>query len=141
VPIDDTHTMQILYRTSPRKPGAAPRPIAVTHRELLDAKGKLLANTIPAQDAVAWVGQGPISDRTREHLATSDRGIVIYHKLLNEQMDRVARGQEPMAVIRDRAVNEPMIKIEREGKTLGAFDSRYGSSFDSLQKGAPVPAK
>jgi 5,5'-dehydrodivanillate O-demethylase len=141
VPLDDTHTAQILYRTSPRKPGAPPLPITVKHRELLDAHGKLIANTIPAQDAVAWVGQGPISDRTREHLATSDRGVVLYHKLLTEQMERVERGLEPMAVIHDRAENEPMIELDREGKTLSAFDSLYDNSFAALQKGADIPAK
>jgi 5,5'-dehydrodivanillate O-demethylase len=141
VPIDDTHTVQILYRTSSRKAGAAPRPIAVARKKLLDENGKLLANTIPAQDALAWVGQGPISDRTREHLATSDRGIVLYHKMLCEQMDRVEQGLEPMAVIRDRAKNEPMIRIWREGKTLAAFESRYENSFNALQPKAPAPAK
>ena len=141
VPIDDTHTIQILYRTSPRKPGAPALPIAVKHRELLDEKGQLIANTIPAQDALAWVGQGPISDRTREHLATSDRGIVIYHKLLLEQVERVERGLDPMGVIRDPAENEPMIELHREGQTLNAFSSRYQNSFDKLQEPVDMPAK
>ena len=136
VPIDDTHTAQILYRTMPRKPGAPPLPIAVKHTPLFDEHGKLIANTIPAQDALAWVGQGPISDRTREHLATSDRGIVLYHKLLSEQMERVEQGLEPMAIIRDRAENEPMIELSREGRTLTAYRSRYDNSFKAIQETA-----
>jgi 5,5'-dehydrodivanillate O-demethylase len=47
---------------------------------------------------LAWVEQGPVSDRAAEHLATSDKGVILYHRLLNEQMDRVERGEEPMAV-------------------------------------------
>ncbi|HVA12509.1 MAG TPA: Rieske 2Fe-2S domain-containing protein [Stellaceae bacterium] len=141
VPIDDTHTVQILYRTSPRKPGAPPLPITVKHVKLFDDQGKIALNTIPAQDALAWVGQGAISDRTREHLATSDRGVALYHKLLLEQVERVERGLEPMAVIRDPAENEPMIELSREARTLDAFGSRYDKPFDRLQERANVPAK
>lgn len=128
-PVDDTHTMQLVYRTMQRKPGAPPRPIAVKHTNVFDAEGKVVMNTILAQDALAWVGQGAISDRTREHLATSDRGIVLYHKLLNEQMERVERGLEPMALVRDRAENEPMIDLARERRPLDPFGSRYDNAF------------
>jgi 5,5'-dehydrodivanillate O-demethylase len=139
VPIDDTHTFQIMYRTVKRKPGAAPVPIKVTYRSMFDERGKLL-NSIPVQDAIAWVGQGPISDRTREHLATSDRGVALYHKMLFEQCDRAEQGLDPMGVIRDPAENEPMIEIKRESATLKAFDSKYENNFRAIQK-APVPAK
>ena len=139
VPIDDTHTYQIMYRTVKRKPGAAPVPIKVTHRSMFDDKGKLL-NTIPIQDAIAWVGQGPVSDRTREHLATSDRGVALYHKMLFEQCERVEQGLDPMCVIRDAAENEPMIEIKRESATLKAFGSKYENNFRAIQN-TPVPAK
>ncbi|HUK61253.1 MAG TPA: Rieske 2Fe-2S domain-containing protein [Stellaceae bacterium] len=141
VPIDDTHTVQILYRTMKRKPGAEPLPIAVKHSKLFDENGRLAANTIPHQDALAWVGQGPISDRTREHLATSDRGVVLYHKLLVDQLERVEQGLDPMGVIRDRAENEPMIVLGREGRTLDAFASRYDSSFGQIREFADTAAK
>jgi len=141
VPIDDTHTVQILYRTAKRKPGAAPMPVTVKHVKLFDENGKIAGNSIPIQDCLAWVGQGPISDRTREHLATSDRGVVLYHKLLLEQADRVERGLEPMAVIRDRDENEPMVRLEREGQTLTAYKSQYDNSFQKLQERADAPAK
>ena len=138
VPVDDTHTMQLVYRTMQRKPGAPPRPIAVKHTNVFDAEGKVVMNTILAQDALAWVGQGAISDRTREHLATSDRGIVLYHKLLNEQMERVERGLEPMALVRDRAENEPMIDLARERRPLDPFGSRYDNAFDKTQELADI---
>ena len=141
IPIDDTHTVQLVYRAQKRKPGAAPQPIAVKHSKVFDDNGKLLVNAILSHDALAWIGQGPIMDRTRENLATSDRGVMLYHKLLNEQMDLVARGVEPMAVIRDRAENEPMIDLHREHKPLSAFDSRYDNSLDLVRKHADVVAK
>jgi 5,5'-dehydrodivanillate O-demethylase len=136
VPVDDTHTMQLLYRTALRKPGAAPKPIPVVHQQLLDDKGRLAANTIPAQDALAWVAQGPVSDRTREHLATSDRGVVMYHNMLLEQAERVEQGLEPMALVRDPAENEPMIRLNREHRTLDAFASRYDNAFGKIEEAA-----
>jgi len=114
VPRDDTHTFHIIYKTMKRKPDAPPRPIHVKRSQLYNADGKIIADNIPVQDMVGWVGQGAISDRTREHLATSDRGVVMYHKLLVEQMERVERGLDPMGVIRDPAENEPMIRLGRE---------------------------
>ena len=50
---------------------------------------------MPKQDMMGWVAQGAISDRTREHLTASDKGVILYHKLLNENMDKVARGEDP----------------------------------------------
>ena len=133
VPIDDTHTIQFAYRTSLRKGGATPRPMAVKHSDLFNEDGKIVADNIPAQDMTGWVGQGPISDRTQEHLASSDKGVVLYRRMLVEQMDRVERGEEPMAVIRDRAENEPMIDIRRERRAWQGFQSQYTNIFGDVE--------
>jgi 5,5'-dehydrodivanillate O-demethylase len=142
VAIDDTRTIQFGYRTSSRAPGAAPRPIAVKHTDLFNEAGKIVADNVPAQDMTAWVGQGPVSDRTREHLATSDRGVALYHKLLMEQMDKVERGEEPMALVRDPAENEPMINLEREQRGIApAFRAEYDSYFEKIETLAELRAK
>jgi 5,5'-dehydrodivanillate O-demethylase len=139
VPIDDTHTIQFGYRTSSRQPGAAPRPNAVKHSNLFNRDGNIIADTVPAQDMTAWVGQGPISDRTREHLASSDRGVALYHQLLMEQMDKVERGEEPMALVRDPAENEPMIEIGRERRGVAsAFRSDYDNYFEKVEAAAQI---
>jgi 5,5'-dehydrodivanillate O-demethylase oxygenase subunit len=130
VPWDDTHTFHIIYKTTKRKPGA-PRPIAVKRSELYNAEGKIIADSIPVQDMVGWVGQGAISDRTREHLATSDRGVMMYHKLLFEQMERVERGLDPMGVIRDRQENEPMVVLGREAAN---GPQAFRTSYDIYSK-------
>jgi 5,5'-dehydrodivanillate O-demethylase len=113
VPIDETHTVHIGYgRSQPKEPGN-PRT-SVAHVELeYDDFGRVnrSANVIVPQDMMAWVAQGPVSDRTREHLATSDKGVILYHNLILQGIERVQRGGDPVGVIRDRAVNEPMIKI------------------------------
>jgi 5,5'-dehydrodivanillate O-demethylase len=58
-----------------------------------------------AQDRMAWETQGALFDRSEEHLGASDRGIVMFRKLLAEQIRIVERGGEPMALVRDPARN------------------------------------
>jgi 5,5'-dehydrodivanillate O-demethylase len=134
VPLDDTHTIQFAYRTSVRKASAAPRPITVKHSNLFNEDGKIIADSIQRQDMTGWVGQGAISDRTQEHLASSDKGVILYRKMLLEQMERVEHGEEPMAVIRDRSENEPMIDIRRERKAWQGFESKYENIFERQEE-------
>jgi len=53
-----------------------------------------------------WYTQGPIADRSEEKLGTSDIGIILYRKLIEENIQAVERGDDPMGVIRDPAQNE-----------------------------------
>jgi phenylpropionate dioxygenase-like ring-hydroxylating dioxygenase large terminal subunit len=50
---------------------------------------------INIHDQFACESQGPIHDRTREHLAASDRGIVSYRRMLLEAIDTVRSGGHP----------------------------------------------
>jgi len=134
VPIDDTHTIQFAYRTKVRETGAKPTPMTMMRSELFNKEGKIIADNVPAQDMVGWVAQGPISDRTQEHLGQSDKGVILYHKLLDEAMDRVAEGGDPIGVVRDRQENEPFIDIRREGRSLRSFRSKYENAFDKVQR-------
>jgi 5,5'-dehydrodivanillate O-demethylase len=136
VPIDDENTLQFAYRTKVRAPDAAPAPMRSVHIKLFDEQGRIIPDGIPKQDMLAWVAQGPIADRTGEHLTTSDEGVILYRKLLIEQLDRVERGDDPMGVIRDRKVNEPMIDIRREQRALEGFESRYKTAFERLEETA-----
>jgi len=140
IPVDDENTIQFAYRTTLRAPGTAVAPLAVKYSELFDEHGKLVADTVPKQDMLGWVAQGRISDRTREHLTASDQGVILFHKLLVENMDAVARGEDPLGVIRDPAENEPMVDLRREHKRLGAFafqrtDVEY---FEKIQELADI---
>jgi 5,5'-dehydrodivanillate O-demethylase len=133
VPVDDTHTIQFAYRTNVRKTGTAAKPTRVKHADLFNEDGKIIADNIPAQDMTGWVGQGAISDRTQEHLSASDKGVVLYRRMLMEQMERVERGEEPIAVIRDPAENEPMINIRRERRAWQGFQSQYKNVFGQVE--------
>jgi 5,5'-dehydrodivanillate O-demethylase len=115
VPIDDTNTLHIRYDGKP----ALTQPVSTTvpcrHGKLVyDAGGRVESPDILSQDFAAWTGQGPISNRTREHLVTSDRGVVIYHNLLLENIEKVEHGEDPMFTIRDEAENTPFVRIPRE---------------------------
>lgn len=63
--------------------------------------------SVLAQDHMAWETQGPIADRTTEHLSYSDRGVSLLRKIVHEQIERAQRGEDPMGVVRDP--NHPMI--------------------------------
>lgn len=123
VPVDDTNTLQFTYTGWPKKPEAPPQESVPLRRGTLqyDEWGRVFADHIIAQDYMVWVGQGPISDRTTEHLATSDKGVMLYHNLLLENIEKVERGEDPMAVVRDPARNYPMIKVAREDVGYQAF--------------------
>jgi 5,5'-dehydrodivanillate O-demethylase oxygenase subunit len=117
VPVDDTNTMHIVLAGRPRKDGEA-HPDTYRREEVRYGEfGLVDAPWVTAQDEMAWIGQGAVSDRTREHLATSDKGVILYHNLILENIERVARGEDPMGVIRDPAKNYPHIPLRREGRT------------------------
>ena len=52
------------------------------------------------QDRVAQETQGTIADRTKEHLATSDQGILMLRKMIREAIDAVSQGKDPIGVFR-----------------------------------------
>ena len=123
VPVDDTHTMHILYNaTEPKEPGKPSE--SVSHTELeIDSWGRInrSQHIVVPQDVMAWVGQGPIMDRTTEHLATSDKGVILYHKLILENIEKVERGEDPYGVIRDGTKNE-MLEIKKTNAERASFN-------------------
>jgi 5,5'-dehydrodivanillate O-demethylase len=72
--------------------------------------------SVLAQDHMAWETQGPVADRTTEHLSYSDRGVAMLRKLTIEQIERVQQGLDPMGVVRD--ASHPMVdtNIEESSK-------------------------
>ena len=52
-------------------------------------------------DKEALEGQGPIAIHGLEHLATSDRGVIMFRKILRKQIAAMASGQDPKGIIRD----------------------------------------
>src|SRR5690606_25415882 len=58
-----------------------------------------------AQDVAAWITQGDIADRTGENLGRSDRGIIMFRRMLEENIRIVEDGGEPMNTFRDPEQN------------------------------------
>jgi len=109
VPVDDTHTMHVYYVLHVPKPGekAPPQdPIPYTLDSPFDEKGRLKSTTVPAQDEAAWIMQGPVTDRTTEHLGATDVGLFMYRKLIEEQFMRLEQGKDPINVHRDPDKNK-----------------------------------
>lgn len=110
VPVDDTHTLHVVTNYRQYTDGEVPQSmIPFEERPLYDEMGRLVRDYIPAQDAVAWVIQGPIMDRTTERLGITDVGVIMFRKMLEEQMVMVEKGEEPMNVHRNPDENEVII--------------------------------
>ncbi len=121
-PIDDTNTLHFLYQFRYGKEGEEIKPFSVRHEEVrYDEVGRAIGDSVIPQDEMAWIGQGPIMDRTREHLVTSDKGVHLYHELILQNIAKVERGEDPMGLVRDPSVNEPYIHIRHEGVARAGY--------------------
>jgi len=69
-----------------------------------DANGRWISSHVINQDIVAWVGQGRIADRTKENIGASDMGVAMIRKRLFDDLDAVAQGSDPKAIIRSSNV-------------------------------------
>lgn len=104
VPIDDENTLSVawMYMTAPKEHSAyRQQQIPCWRPSLKDNKGDWILSHVINQDIVAWVGQGRIADRTKEHLSASDVGIAMMRKTYFQQMEAVANGLDPKGVMRD----------------------------------------
>ena len=60
------------------------------------------------QDRAAVEGQGPITDRSLERLAPSDKGVIMFRQMLREAIEDVAAGRDPIGVIRAAEDDKPI---------------------------------
>jgi phthalate 4,5-dioxygenase oxygenase subunit len=58
-----------------------------------------MGTDINVHDQWACESQGSIQDRTKEHLGSSDKAIVLYRRILNEAIDKVVAGETPLMVL------------------------------------------
>ncbi|MBV9395084.1 MAG: aromatic ring-hydroxylating dioxygenase subunit alpha [Methylobacteriaceae bacterium] len=61
-------------------------------------------------DYEAQVGQGPITLHSEEHFGQSDRGVLMIRRMLQQQLDAVANGEDPIGVSFDSAA--PPVEFE-----------------------------
>ena len=125
VPIDDTHHWKYTFAFSREKP--LDDFLRNRNRSELSADYRLARNrsnryqqdresmktqtftgmgsNFQVHDAFATESQGPIQDRTQEHVVSSDKAIVAARKLLLNAMKDLSDGREPQHVIRSPEAN------------------------------------
>jgi nitrite reductase/ring-hydroxylating ferredoxin subunit len=98
VPADDKSYFQVFVQKVREK-----RPFALAiDGKLWGAKTEEERQDVPS-DYEAQVGQGIISKHSEEHLAQSDRGIVMQRRFLEQQIKLVQEGGDPAGVSVDPA--------------------------------------
>ena len=121
VPIDETQTWHIwyaCYRPVDPEYEVDQREIPVYDVPWCDQDGRHLVDFVDGQDIMACVTQGPIADRTRETLGSSDQGVAMLRRMFFEQMECVQQGRDPMGVVRAAEKNQ-IIELPQERNKYG----------------------
>ena len=105
LPIDDT-SFRIYTAGRVRQSGDLSRVRSRLNGKLWEELSEAEHRKFPG-DYEAQVSQGAIASHAKEHLASSDRGIVMLRRLLQRQVDRVRVGDDPLGASFDPAA-EPV---------------------------------
>ncbi|HXF74886.1 MAG TPA: aromatic ring-hydroxylating dioxygenase subunit alpha [Methylomirabilota bacterium] len=122
-PIDDYNTQIYQFRFSPSQDGSIVEQVGDPPIQYVGTKnsdGEFHLDHFTSQDHMAWETQGPVADRTSEHLGEADRGIIMFRKFLREQIQAVKNGQDPLGVNRDPSKDE-VIRLVQEGFSAFSF--------------------
>ncbi len=95
VPVDDTNTVRfiLLHNKEGHGPGAE-RVTATLNFEVDESRTPEDRQRVPG-DYEAQVGQGAIANHDREHLVASDRGVIMYRKLVRHGIRALESGHVP----------------------------------------------
>jgi 5,5'-dehydrodivanillate O-demethylase len=107
IPVDDMHTRLVVMSFRPDERRAQQESIPVEYMPSdINDEGEYSLDNFFSQDRMAWETQGPVLDRDLENLGASDRGIVMFRRLLEQQIEIVEKGGEPLALVRDPEKNK-----------------------------------
>lgn len=125
VPVDDTRTRVFVVEFIPSatETSSPHQEYPYEYLPLKAPDGTYHTDIIHAQDSLAWETQGQITDRSREHLGASDRGVVMFRKLLREQIEIVRNGGDPLGTIRDHQKNQ-MIDFGVINERIGVYRAK-----------------
>jgi len=100
VPVDDTHQL-----------GASIRLVSENHNDQLTGRERLAPGGRKdtsyeytqrhPDDKEAVEGQGPIALHGLEHLVTSDKGVIMFRRILRTAIQAMNRGEDPKGIMRD----------------------------------------
>ena len=108
LPIDD-HSFRIYVVGRVREAGELHRMRSRPDGQKLWEELTEAEHQVYPGDYEAMVSQGPIAKHSEEHLATTDRGLVMLRRLLQKQLDAVKEGRDPAGVFFDPAT--PPVKF------------------------------
>lgn len=144
VPINRTTTRFMLYSVHhPDGYEHVDQPTIPDYRiPLKDAHGRHVTNYVEGQDMMTWVTQGPITDRTTEHLGRSDIGVALLRRMFREQLAIVQSGGDPLGVIREphERIDLPCEKDKFNAGAKFALDfcdmgsTRFSPVLDQIKK-------
>jgi 5,5'-dehydrodivanillate O-demethylase oxygenase subunit len=142
VPVDDTHTLHLWYNAYVPPKGAEVaahllNTVHVYNVPYMDEHGEFIVDNVDGQDMMAWVTQGPIADRTRENLGSSDKGVAMYRRVLRREIKKMQQGQDPMGIVRDPARNQ-RIDLPNEGKKHHNSDGFASFMLRTHAKYSPI---
>jgi 5,5'-dehydrodivanillate O-demethylase len=156
VPVDDDTTLSVGWffnRVPHEQEPYVQNSIPHWYSPIKDEKtGRWISSHVMNQDFIAWVGQGKMADRTGEHLGKSDKGVAMIRRRFFEDMERIERGEDPKAIIRDEKENErvmlPIVGLDafRNGLsskeiTIAGGEERIASKKFIFQYGQPKEVK
>jgi 5,5'-dehydrodivanillate O-demethylase len=130
VPIDNENTLHLWYTVLVAPEGiTTPQhlldEVPVYEPKIKNADGTYNLDITDGQDIMAWVTQGKIADRSKEFLGASDKGIVMYRRMLRRELDKVELGEDPLGV--QRSPDAPVFELQVErGKQI------HGDGFRRL---------
>ena len=132
VPVDDTHTLHMMLNWRALNDGEE-MPDVVPYQELpvYDEDGRIKGDWVVGQDQTAWIIQGAITDRTTERLGVTDIGLIMYRRMLEEQMQVVADGGDPLNTHRDPVENE-IIMVPCERFEYPGYEGIPGGPFKDI---------
>jgi len=100
MPVDDTHQLGASIRWL-----SDDRQDQTRGREQLAPGGRKNSSYEHTQrhpdDKEAVEGQGPIALHGLEHLVTSDKGVIMFRRILRTAIEAVRAGQDPKGILRD----------------------------------------
>ena len=97
---------------------------------------------INIHDQFACESPGRIADRTKEHLGATDKGIVLYRRMLLEAIEKHSRGEKTLMMLNEaeaRSLTGPPA-IDGIGAT-GSWDDYYKQADAARRNRAPWSAK
>lgn len=120
MPVDDEHTLVyvVYFEPSDQVRTSADADVPVEPFAHKSPEGVYFLDKVLAQDAMAWETQGALFDRTKENLGASDRGIVMFRRMLRDQIEAVRKGKAPLGCVaadKQNAIIEIDVINERIG--------------------------